>query len=138
MTSGFPQSALGVGIAHPAFPHEINKVFEIVEEGPSAITQLLWSLGMILGPALASVLGFTAYGEALREGSMGEGWPSGQEELADELLEAVVQAAKRGVICRVLLDDVGRLVKVLLFTTVLYSSGPVTPWMQKRPPLRSE
>ena len=31
VTSGFPQSELGVGIAHPAFPHEINKVWEIVE-----------------------------------------------------------------------------------------------------------
>jgi enoyl-CoA hydratase/carnithine racemase/3-hydroxyacyl-CoA dehydrogenase len=47
VTSGFPQSALGVGIAHPAFPHEINKVYEIVEPEPSAITQLLWSLGLI-------------------------------------------------------------------------------------------
>jgi enoyl-CoA hydratase/carnithine racemase/3-hydroxyacyl-CoA dehydrogenase len=47
VTSGFPQSALGVGVAHPAFPHEINKVFEIVEPEPSAITQLLWSLGLI-------------------------------------------------------------------------------------------
>lgn len=47
VTSGFPSSELGVGIAHPAFPHEINKVWEIVEEKPSAITHLLWSLGMI-------------------------------------------------------------------------------------------
>jgi enoyl-CoA hydratase/carnithine racemase/3-hydroxyacyl-CoA dehydrogenase len=47
VTSGFPQSALGVGVAHPAFPHEINKIFEIVEPEPSAITQLLWSLGLI-------------------------------------------------------------------------------------------
>jgi len=47
VTSGFPQSALGVGVAHPAFPHEINKVFEIVEPQPSAATQLLWSLGLI-------------------------------------------------------------------------------------------
>jgi hypothetical protein len=47
VTSGFPQSALGVGVAHPAFPHEINKIFEIVEPQPSAITQLLWSLGLI-------------------------------------------------------------------------------------------
>ena len=35
VTSGFPQSELGVGIAHPAFPHEINKVWEIVEPEPS-------------------------------------------------------------------------------------------------------
>ncbi len=47
VTSGFPSSVLGVGIAHPAFPHEINKVWEIVESEPSAITQLTWALGMI-------------------------------------------------------------------------------------------
>jgi enoyl-CoA hydratase/carnithine racemase/3-hydroxyacyl-CoA dehydrogenase len=47
VTSGFPSSQLGVGIAHPAFPHEINKIFEIVEAEPSAITQLLWALGLI-------------------------------------------------------------------------------------------
>jgi enoyl-CoA hydratase/carnithine racemase/3-hydroxyacyl-CoA dehydrogenase len=47
VTSGFPSRELGVGVAHPAFPHEINKVFEIVEEEPSAITQLLWSLGLL-------------------------------------------------------------------------------------------
>jgi enoyl-CoA hydratase/carnithine racemase/3-hydroxyacyl-CoA dehydrogenase len=47
VTSGFPSSELGVGIAHPAFPHEINKVWEVVEEEPSAITQLLWALGLI-------------------------------------------------------------------------------------------
>ncbi len=47
VTSGFPQSELGVGVAHPAFPHEINKIFEIVEPEPSAITQLLWALGLI-------------------------------------------------------------------------------------------
>jgi enoyl-CoA hydratase/carnithine racemase/3-hydroxyacyl-CoA dehydrogenase len=47
VTSGFPQSELGVGVAHPAFPHEINKVFEIVEPEPSNITQLLWALGLI-------------------------------------------------------------------------------------------
>jgi enoyl-CoA hydratase/carnithine racemase/3-hydroxyacyl-CoA dehydrogenase len=47
VTSGFPQSALGVGVSHPAFPHEINKVFEIVEPEPSDITQLLWALGLI-------------------------------------------------------------------------------------------
>jgi len=47
VTSGFPGSELGVGIAHPAFPHQINKVWEIVEPRPSAITQLLWSIGLI-------------------------------------------------------------------------------------------
>ena len=47
VTSGFPGSQLGVGIAHPACPHEINKTWEIVENEPSAITQLLWALGMI-------------------------------------------------------------------------------------------
>jgi len=47
VTSGFPQSELGVGIAHPAFPHQINKVFEIVEPEPSPITKLLWGLGLL-------------------------------------------------------------------------------------------
>ncbi|ROL61051.1 hypothetical protein D9V86_07845, partial [Bacteroidetes/Chlorobi group bacterium ChocPot_Mid] len=47
VTSGFPMSALGVGIAHPAFPHQINKVWEMIEEKPSDITKLFWSLGMI-------------------------------------------------------------------------------------------
>jgi len=47
VTSGFPSKELGVGIAHPAFPHEINKIFEIVEDEPSALTQLLWSMGLI-------------------------------------------------------------------------------------------
>ncbi len=47
VTSGFPSRELGVGIAHPAFPHEINKVYEIVEPSPSAITQLLWSVGLL-------------------------------------------------------------------------------------------
>jgi enoyl-CoA hydratase/carnithine racemase len=47
VTSGFPQSQLGVGIAHPAFPHEINKLYETVEPEPSDITRLLWSLGLI-------------------------------------------------------------------------------------------
>ena len=46
VTSGFPSRELGVGVAHPAFPHEINKVYEIVEDQPSAITQLLWALGL--------------------------------------------------------------------------------------------
>jgi enoyl-CoA hydratase/carnithine racemase len=47
VTSGFPSSELGVGIAHPAFPHEINKVWEIVEPEPSPITQMFWSMGLI-------------------------------------------------------------------------------------------
>ncbi len=50
VTSGFPSSKLGVGIAHPAFPHEINKLWEVVEPEPSAITKLLWSLGLIPVP----------------------------------------------------------------------------------------
>jgi enoyl-CoA hydratase/carnithine racemase/3-hydroxyacyl-CoA dehydrogenase len=50
VTSGFPAAELGVGIAHPAFPHQINKIWEIVEPEPSAITQLLWALGMIPVP----------------------------------------------------------------------------------------
>ncbi|NIM48989.1 MAG: hypothetical protein GTN62_04065 [Gemmatimonadales bacterium] len=47
VTSGFPSSELGVGIAHPAFPHEINKIWEVVEPEPSAVTQLFWALGLI-------------------------------------------------------------------------------------------
>lgn len=47
VTSGFPMKELGVGIAHPAFPHEINKMWEIVEEEPSDITRMLWALGMV-------------------------------------------------------------------------------------------
>ncbi len=47
VTSGFPMRELGVGVAHPAFPHEINKMWEIVEEEPSAVTQLLWALGLM-------------------------------------------------------------------------------------------
>ncbi|MBC8875434.1 MAG: hypothetical protein H8E44_38910 [Planctomycetes bacterium] len=47
VTSGFPSSELGVGVAHPAFPHETNKMWEVVEEEPSAITQLLWALGLV-------------------------------------------------------------------------------------------
>jgi enoyl-CoA hydratase/carnithine racemase len=50
VTSGFPGAELGVGIAHPAFPHEINKIWEIVESEPSAVTKLLWSLGLIPVP----------------------------------------------------------------------------------------
>jgi len=47
VTSGFPASQLGVGIAHPAFPHEVNKIWEIVEPKPSASSKLLWALGLI-------------------------------------------------------------------------------------------
>ncbi|MFQ6007377.1 MAG: hypothetical protein ACE5K8_00340 [Candidatus Zixiibacteriota bacterium] len=47
VTSGFPSSELGVGIAHPAFPHQVNKVWEIVETEVSPITQLFWALGLI-------------------------------------------------------------------------------------------
>lgn len=47
VTSGFPRSSLGVGIAHPAFPHEVNKIWEIVEPAPSASSKLLWALGLI-------------------------------------------------------------------------------------------
>lgn len=50
VTSGFPSSELGVDIAHPAFPHEINKVYEVVEEKPSAVTHLLWALGLLPMP----------------------------------------------------------------------------------------
>jgi len=50
VTSGFPSRELGVGVAHPAFPHQINKVFETVEAGPSDIDQLLWSLGLVPMP----------------------------------------------------------------------------------------
>ncbi|MHC4274809.1 MAG: enoyl-CoA hydratase/isomerase family protein, partial [Planctomycetota bacterium] len=34
----------------PAFPHEINKVWEIVEPEPSDVTRLMWALGMIPMP----------------------------------------------------------------------------------------
>ena len=47
VTSGFPSSQLGVGIAHPAFPHEVNKIFEMVEDNPSPVSQLFWALGLI-------------------------------------------------------------------------------------------
>jgi enoyl-CoA hydratase/carnithine racemase len=50
VTSGFPSSELGVSIAHPAFPHEINKIWEIVEPEPSDITKLLWALGLVPVP----------------------------------------------------------------------------------------
>ena len=46
VTSGFPARELGVPVAHPAFPHEVNKVWETVENGPSRIPQLLWALGL--------------------------------------------------------------------------------------------
>ncbi|NKB90352.1 MAG: hypothetical protein GKS06_19265 [Acidobacteria bacterium] len=46
VTSGFPSRELGVGIAHPAFPHEINKIYEIVEDETSDVTRLLWALGL--------------------------------------------------------------------------------------------
>jgi len=47
---GSPSRELGVGIAHPAFPHEINKVWEVVEPTPSAVTQMLWALGLVPMP----------------------------------------------------------------------------------------
>ena len=47
VTSGFPNSELGVGILHPSFPHQINKIWEVVEEKPSAITKMLWAMGLI-------------------------------------------------------------------------------------------
>jgi len=50
VTSGFPSSELGVGIAHPAFPHEINKLYEVVEASPSPVTQLMWAVGLIPVP----------------------------------------------------------------------------------------
>jgi enoyl-CoA hydratase/carnithine racemase/3-hydroxyacyl-CoA dehydrogenase len=50
VTSGFPSAELGVAIAHPAFPHEVNKVWEVVEREPSPITQLHWALGLIPVP----------------------------------------------------------------------------------------
>jgi len=50
VTSGFPSAELGVGIAHPAFPHQINKVWEVVEPEPSDVTRLLWALGLLPVP----------------------------------------------------------------------------------------
>ncbi len=47
VTSGFPSAELGVGILHPSFPHQINKVWEVIEDEPSDITHLLWALGLI-------------------------------------------------------------------------------------------
>ena len=49
-TSGFPSAELGVGVAHPAFPHEINKVWEIVEPEISPVPQLLWAVGLVPVP----------------------------------------------------------------------------------------
>lgn len=50
VTSGFPSSELGVGVFHPAFPHEVNKMWEVVEPEPSPITQLFWAMGLIPVP----------------------------------------------------------------------------------------
>ncbi len=47
VTSGFPNAELGVGILHPSFPHQINKIWEVVEDKPSDITKLLLALGLI-------------------------------------------------------------------------------------------
>ena len=47
VTSGFPTSELGVGVFHPAFPHDVNKIWEVIEAKTSPATQLLWALGMI-------------------------------------------------------------------------------------------
>ncbi len=47
VTSGFPSAELGVGILHPSFPHQINKIWEVVEDKPSDITKLVWSMGLI-------------------------------------------------------------------------------------------
>jgi enoyl-CoA hydratase/carnithine racemase/3-hydroxyacyl-CoA dehydrogenase len=50
VTSGFPNKELGVGILHPSFPHQINKIWEVVEETPSDITKLLLAMGLIPVP----------------------------------------------------------------------------------------
>jgi enoyl-CoA hydratase/carnithine racemase len=50
VTSGFPNAELGVGILHPSFPHQINKIWEVIEEEPSDITHMLWALGLISIP----------------------------------------------------------------------------------------
>ncbi len=47
VTSGFPSAELGVGILHPSFPHQINKIWEVIEGSPSDSTRLLLALGMI-------------------------------------------------------------------------------------------
>ncbi len=50
VTSGFPNKELGVGILHPSFPHEINKIWEVVEDTPSDITKLFHAMGLIPVP----------------------------------------------------------------------------------------
>jgi enoyl-CoA hydratase/carnithine racemase len=47
VTSGFPSAELGVGILHPSFPHQINKIWEVVEEKPSDISHLLLAMGLV-------------------------------------------------------------------------------------------
>ena len=47
VTSGFPSSETGVSTSHPSFPHNINKVWEMVETEPSDWTKLMWALGLI-------------------------------------------------------------------------------------------
>jgi enoyl-CoA hydratase/carnithine racemase len=47
VTSGFPSSEIGVSIGHPSFPHNINKMWEMVEGEPSDWTKLLWAMGLI-------------------------------------------------------------------------------------------
>ncbi len=47
VTSGFPSRELGVGVLHPSFPHQINKVWEVVEDKPSPITQMFLAMGLI-------------------------------------------------------------------------------------------
>ncbi len=47
VTSGFPGAELGVGIAHPSFPHAVNSVFECVEAADAPIARLLWALGLV-------------------------------------------------------------------------------------------
>ncbi|MBC8277633.1 MAG: hypothetical protein H8E46_05330 [FCB group bacterium] len=46
VTSGFPFSELGVGILHPSFPHQINKIWEVIEGETSDITKLLLAIGL--------------------------------------------------------------------------------------------
>jgi len=56
VTSGFPSRELGVPVAHPAFPHEVNKLWETVESGTGshptrmAVPQMLWALGLVPVP----------------------------------------------------------------------------------------
>jgi enoyl-CoA hydratase/carnithine racemase len=47
VTSGFPSSETGVSTSHPSFPHNINKMWEMVEDEPSDWTRLLWAIGLI-------------------------------------------------------------------------------------------